>query len=124
MDATVIRHHDVPVDNTSWGSLQWLANGDLAPGAGMTVGRVTFKPGESNPTHAHPNCDEVLFVVQGTIEHSLPQGGMARLEAGDCIVLPRGRAHTAKNVGQDEAVVLVAFNAGDRRTESTAEGMA
>lgn len=118
MNATVIRNRDIPVSNAPWGSLQWLVNGDTVPGAAMTLGRVTFKPGECNPAHAHPNCDEVLFVVQGTLEHSLPQGGTARLEPGDCIVLPRGGAHTAKNVGQDEAVVFVAFNAADRKTES------
>ncbi|MCF7854677.1 MAG: cupin domain-containing protein [Candidatus Pacebacteria bacterium] len=116
-EATVIRNRDIPVNSTPWGSLQWLISGEIVPGTGMTLGRVTFKPGERNPAHAHPNCEEILFVLQGTIEHSLPQGGTARLEPGDCIVLPPGGAHTAKNIGRDAAIVIVAFNAPDRKTE-------
>ncbi len=82
----------------------------------LTLGRVTFKPGESNPGHHHPNCEEILFVVSGTIEHTLPEGGTTLLEPGDCVVLPTGNKHFAKNVGDDEAVVIVAFSAGDRQT--------
>lgn len=115
--ATVIRRAETPVQSTAWGSLQWLVNGQAVPGTAMTLGRVTFKPGQSNPPHAHPNCEEILFVVEGTVEHTVPQGGTVRLEAGDCIVLPRGCAHTAKNIGAGDAVVIVAFNAPDRRTD-------
>jgi quercetin dioxygenase-like cupin family protein len=115
--ATVIRHTDIPVDSTPWGSLQWLIGGQTVPKTAMTLGRVTFKPGQSNPPHAHPNCEEILCVVAGTLEHSLPQGGTVRLETGDCIVLPRGHAHNAKNIGTVEAVAIVAFNTPDRKTD-------
>jgi oxalate decarboxylase/phosphoglucose isomerase-like protein (cupin superfamily) len=47
----------------------------------------------------------------------LPEGGSVTLEAGDVIVLPRGRGHSARNIGETEAVVIVAFNAPDRRTD-------
>ena len=120
--ATVIRNADIPVQQTPWGSLQWLVNGKTAPGTAMTVGRVTFKPGQSNPPHGHPNCEEILFVVEGVIEHSLPQGGNVRLEAGDCIVLPQGQVHVARNIGDTDAVVIVAFNAPDRKTDVQEEG--
>lgn len=119
MKATVIHNRDIPVNTAEWGSLQWLVSGQTAPGTTMTLGRVTFKPGQSNPTHTHLNCEEILFVVQGALEHTLPQGGTARLETGDCIVLPPGGAHTAKNVGSDKAVVIVAFSAPDRQTSVT-----
>ncbi|MBM4149596.1 MAG: cupin domain-containing protein [Lentisphaerae bacterium] len=115
--ATVIRSAEAPVQCLPWGSMQWLVNGQTAPGSAMTLGRVTFKPGQSNPSHAHPNCDEILLVVKGTVEHTLPQGGTVRLEAGDSIVLPQGCSHTAKNVGSTDAVVIVAFNSPERRTD-------
>jgi len=115
--STVIRSTGIPVQSAPWGSLQWLVNGDTAPGTAMTLGRVTFKPGQSNPAHAHPNCDEILFVVAGSLEHSLPEGGSVRLEPGDCIALPRGCGHSAKNIGDTDAVVIVAFNAPDRKTD-------
>jgi quercetin dioxygenase-like cupin family protein len=112
---SVIRKGDAPVIETKWGSLQWLVSGENGASQQMTFGRVTFKPGAGNPAHLHPNCEEILFVVSGEIEHSLPGGGTARLRAGDCIVLPAGGAHWAKNVGDDEAVVVVAYNTADRK---------
>ena len=82
----------------------------------MTFGRVTIKPGKTNPIHSHPNCEEILYVLSGSIEHSLPQGGRATLNPGDCIVLEQGSEHQARNIGTEEAVVLVAFNSANRET--------
>jgi quercetin dioxygenase-like cupin family protein len=112
----VIRKSNAPIEKTDWGSLQWLVSASNQASDKMTFGRVTFKPGESNPSHTHPNCEEILFVVCGTIEHTLPEGGTAILEAGDSIVLPPGKPHRAKNVGSEEAVVVVAFSSAHRET--------
>ncbi|MFC1601805.1 cupin domain-containing protein [Candidatus Sumerlaeota bacterium] len=116
MDAKVIRGADTPREQTEWGSLQWLVAAANGASEQMTLGRVTFKPGQANPPHHHPNCEEILFVVQGQLEHTLPQGGTARLGPGDCIVLPTGHGHQATNVGEEEAVVIVAFSSADRQT--------
>ncbi len=113
MEARVVRKGEVPIDQTRWGSLQWLLSGDGE--LGLTVGRVTFKPGRENPSHLHPNCAEALCVVSGELEHSLPGGGTARLGPGDCIVLPPDAAHHARNPGPDETVVLVIYNSEDRQ---------
>jgi quercetin dioxygenase-like cupin family protein len=115
MKSLIVRRGEVPVTEAPWGTLQWLFGKNL-PETGMTVGRVTFKPGESNPGHSHPNCDEILVVLKGRLEHSLPEGGTALLEAGDAIALPRGKAHRAKNIGADTAEVIVVFNHADRQT--------
>ncbi len=115
MKGRIIRNSEVPIESTPWGTLQWLVNKD-SPELGMTVGRVTFKPGESNPGHHHPNCDEILIVVRGRLEHSLPEGGSAILSPGDAIVLPRGKAHHARNIGADTAEVIVVFNNENRLT--------
>jgi quercetin dioxygenase-like cupin family protein len=112
----VIRGRDAAVTETPWGSLQWLVSGNGGTSEEMTLGRVTFKPGQANPPHSHPNCEEVLFVVSGEIEHTLPGGGTTVLKPGDAIVLERGVKHHAKNVGTQEAVVLVAFNSAYRKT--------
>lgn len=113
MNSKVIRGKDIEKVNADWGSLQWLA-GKNAPEYGMTFGKVTFKPGKENPAHLHPECDEILFVVSGEIEHTLPEGGTTVLNSGDCILLPRGKFHKAKNVGKDEAVAIVTFNSAER----------
>jgi quercetin dioxygenase-like cupin family protein len=113
--SSAIRGKDATVQETEWGSQQWLVSAENGASQKMTFGRSTFKPGRSNPRHQHPNCEEVLYVVAGEIEHTLPEGGTVRLRAGDCIVIPAGKAHQAKNVGEDEAVILVAFNSAERK---------
>ncbi len=112
----VIRKTDAPIEKTEWGSFQWLVSASNKASDKMTLGRVTFKPAQSNPSHHHPNCDEILFVVSGRIEHTLSEGGTVVLEPGDCIVLSQGGTHRATNVGSEEAVVIVAFNSAHRET--------
>lgn len=65
-----------------WGTLRWVADHSRAEVAGLTLGRVTLNPGYCNPRHSHPNCDEVLHVLSGTMEHSV-RGEVFVLRAGD-----------------------------------------
>ncbi len=116
MRTQVIRGESTEVTETPWGSLQWLVSGAAGTSQHMTFGRVTLRPGQSNPPHHHPNCDEILYVISGQIEHTLPEGGTVRLGQGDCIVLPEGKGHQATNIGNKEAVVVVAFNSPERKT--------
>jgi quercetin dioxygenase-like cupin family protein len=113
---------DVAVNETSRGSLQWMVGRQNGASGSLTLGRVTIKPGMGNPTHQHPNCEEVLFVVTGELSHTLPDGGAVRLGPGDCIVLKPGEYHRAVNVGRETAVVVVAFNSADRQTVTQDEG--
>lgn len=33
------------------------------------MGIVRMRPGESEPAHRHPNCEEAIHVLEGDIEH-------------------------------------------------------
>src|ERR1700733_449244 len=100
-----------------WGQLAWFVNGELAPGADMTLGRCILKPGRENPRHYHPNCSEILFVVQGTIEHTISEeGGMKRMTAGDSISIPRNFVHQARNLGEEEAILMIVFSSAARES--------
>jgi len=112
----VVRGKDIKSVKTSWGSLQWLVSGLTGSSFSMTFGRVIIYPRKANPHHFHPNCEEILYVISGEIEHSLPEGGVTRLVPGDCIVMQKGMKHKARNVGDDDAVVVVAFNSAFRKT--------
>ncbi len=116
MESHIIKRTDIPVQNEVWGTLQWLVSAAGGTSDSMTLGRVTINPGCKNTAHRHPNCEEILFVVQGTIEHTLPEGGSVKLEAGDSIVLPRSGGHQATNAGTREAVLIVAYNSAERQT--------
>lgn len=116
MKTHVIRKDAVEEVKTDWGSLQWLVCGEAGTSERMTFGRVTIRPGCANPSHHHPNCEELLFVAAGRVEHTLPEGGAVTLFPGDCIVLPAGAVHQARCVSEEEAVVLVAFSSPNRQT--------
>ena len=116
MNTKIVRKESINTIQTEWGALAWLVSGKEGTSNAMTFGRVTIKPGQANPVHHHPNCEEILYVLEGQIEHSLPEGGEVVLHAGDCIILQEGGKHQARNIGSQEAVVVVAFNSADRQT--------
>ena len=107
---------DVPTDAHDWGALKWLCNQRLCPDAELTFGLVFILPGHSNPPHAHPNCEELLFVVSGECEHRLGDEWV-HLSAGDLIRVPRGAAHHATNNGWEPVRMIVCYSSPDRQTD-------
>jgi quercetin dioxygenase-like cupin family protein len=115
MDDLVIKA-DVTEANAireEWGTLFWLASEEIGNVQGLTLGRTYLPPGKSNPRHSHPNCDEVLYVLQGTLRNVIG-GETVVLEAGDTITVARGTPHQATNIGQKMCDVIVAYNCGRR----------
>ena len=105
----------LPVESTPWGTLQWVCNGKLMPGAQQTVGLATTLPGKSNPVHFHPNCEEILHVLSGQGIHSI-EGRTVALKAGMTIRIPAGAKHNLVNTGTEPLRTLVSFSSGDRKT--------
>ena len=99
-----------------WGNLTWFSGRSLGNSTEMTVGRCILKPGQSNPRHYHPNCTEVLVVIQGRIEHTGPGGNKVKMSAGDTVTIPPNTRHQATNIGDTEAVLFIAFSSADRQT--------
>ena len=105
-------HQDVP---ESWGKLTWIANKTLGGTGGLTLGRAVIKKGESNPRHAHPNCEEVLYLLKGALEHTLGNEKQL-LGPGDAIIVPAGVYHNGKNTGETDADMIVAYSSNIRET--------
>ncbi len=112
---TVSRPADYRVATQAWGKLTWFVSADQNNCDSMTVGEATLKPGMESPRHTHPNCDEVLHVIQGTILHSLEDGKQVKMVAGDTVTIPMGLTHNAKNIGTDEAVMIISFSSAHRK---------
>ena len=106
---------DVIEEEQEWGRLVWMVSGALGNSDTMTVGRCHIGPGEQNPRHHHPNCDEVLHVLRGTIEHSLDDGPF-RWPPGDTVSIPSGTLHNARNVADEQAIFVISFSTPDRQT--------
>ncbi len=97
-----------------WGSLNWLAGKTLENCDGLTLGRVTIKKGHSNPKHSHPNCDEVLHLLRGKLNHVIGDRAFL-MEPGDTTVAPAGVSHVAFSVGDEDAEMIVAYSSGERQ---------
>jgi mannose-6-phosphate isomerase-like protein (cupin superfamily) len=105
----------LPVEQSAWGTLQWICNEKLMPGAAQTVGLATTLPGKQNPVHYHPNCEEVLFVLSGQGLHSYDDRTV-ELKAGMTIRIPRGVKHNLVNTATETLRTLISFSSGDRKT--------
>ena len=60
-------------------------------------------------------CEEVLHLLYGTIVHSIGDEAV-EMSAGDTVVIPPHVVHNARNVGTEDAVMLIAFSSADRQT--------
>lgn len=96
-----------------WGEIVWIDGEELTGTDTLTVGQVTFHPGAENREHYHPNCDESLYLLSGTLKHTLGDEA-ATLEAGDLIHIPSGEPHQGINVGDEDAVAVIVYDTGSR----------
>ena len=98
-----------------WGTLRWPCNGQLQPGARQTLGICQIFAGQGNPLHYHPNCEELLYVLEGRGRHSI-DGQWVELRSGTAIRVPIGVKHNLINEGTETMVCMIAFSSGDRQT--------
>ncbi|GJM96271.1 hypothetical protein PR202_ga13092 [Eleusine coracana subsp. coracana] len=96
------------LDVTHWPGVNTLA---------VSMNRVDFAPGGTNPPHIHPRATEVGLVTRGEllvdIIGSLESGNRYYskvLKAGETFVIPRGLMHFQFNVSKEEASMVVSFN--------------
>ena len=112
----LVTHSDqLPVQSFDWGTLQWLCNGELSPGTTQTVGICHLHSRKSNPLHYHPNCEEILYVQQGTGKHLLDEHWVP-VRPGSVVRIPLGMKHQLVNEGADTMITLIVFSSADRQT--------
>lgn len=67
--------------------------------------RVDIDPGKTAPNHRHPG-EEIIYVIEGTLEYRLEGKPPVTLTAGDVLFVPTGVVHSATNIGQTTAAEL------------------
>ena len=110
----LLKKADIQSDLFPWGKLEWYARKNLN-GTDITLGFCYINPKMENAMHSHPNCDEVLYVVKGSIIHRL-NGEELAMNEGDSLLITQGAVHNAFNTGSTEAVLSIAFTTGNRET--------
>lgn len=113
-EAVVTRDADNKVIEFPWGQLTWYVSGELGNSDTLTVGQAIIRPGQRNPRHYHPNCDEVLHVLKGRIRHTMGDR-IAEMDEGDTVTIPTGMLHNATNIGDEDAVLAISFSSAHRQ---------
>jgi phosphonatase-like hydrolase len=111
----VFQAANLPLQTFDWGTLQWLCNDALSPGAQQTVGICHIHPGARNPLHFHPNCEEVLYLLAGSGDHTLDDRSI-HITAGSTVRIPAGVRHNLANTGTEPISCLISFSSGQRQT--------
>lgn len=99
-----------------WGSLSWLASKKIGNAEGLVLGRAKIKPGKTNPRHRHPKAEEVLYVLKGSIKHTLGERTIV-MNAGDTITIAPGVFHNASCISEEEADTIIVYSEGVRGFE-------
>ncbi len=79
-----------------------------APGREVIQVLVEFAPGVVAPKHSHPG-EEIVYVVEGSLEYEVEGEPPVTLEAGDVLFIPAGAFHAVRNVGRGDGAELATY---------------
>ena len=72
---------------------------------GIVAIEATFLPGKCHDFHRHPGQEEVIYVIEGSIEQWVLYEKQV-LTAGDSVVIPASAVHASFNEGTVPARIL------------------
>ena len=98
-------------------TMDWLMEDAIEPGAGLSLARMTVAPGVTSEAHRHPNCTETVHLLSGRVEQRRGEDWVG-LDEGETILIPRGCTHQTRNVGNETAVLMIAYSSGRRVYEA------
>jgi quercetin dioxygenase-like cupin family protein len=78
------------------------------PGREVIQVRGDFPAGAAVPRHTHPG-EELVYVLEGTLEFQLEGQTPVTLKAGEVLFVPAGTVHTAKNVGSGNSAAMSTY---------------
>ena len=70
--------------------------------------RIDIAPGATANWHRHPG-EEVIYVLEGTLDYQLEGKSPVRLRAGEVLFVPSGAAHRARNPGDVNGAELATY---------------
>jgi quercetin dioxygenase-like cupin family protein len=74
----------------------------------LHVGHLTLSPGSSVTTHIHPDTEEAMVIVEGSLEAILGDETVT-VGPGDTVLAPAGIKHGFVNRTQEAAKLLAVF---------------
>ena len=102
MPAQFTMRSDVSPEVLDWGQLRWLSNPPSTGAEQLTVIDVTLAPGKGHDFHKHPDQEELLLIVAGSVEQWIDREKRI-LGPGDSAFVPKNVVHASFNAGSGEA---------------------
>jgi len=100
-----------------WGSITWLQSGAFSGSQELTLGEVVIKSGWANPMHTHSNCEEVLYLLEGELEHTCGDETPYHLTPGASICIGRKIPHNATCTSEVDARMVVVYSSAYREMQ-------
>ncbi len=96
---------DTPPETLDWGKLRWMSHPPSTGARDLTVIEVNITPGNGHDFHKHPDQEEVIYCISGTVEQWLgPEKRI--LGPGDSVFIGADVVHASFNVGDSDAQLL------------------
>ena len=92
-------------EQLDWGTLAWLSRPTTTEAEQLVVIEVNLSPGHGHNFHKHPEQEEVIYVIEGSIEQWLRQE-KRMLNPGDSVFIPADTVHASFNVSSRPAKLL------------------
>ena len=92
-------------EQLDWGGLAWLSRPQTTDAKDLVVIEVSLSPGGGHDFHKHPEQEEVIYVIDGTVEQWL-RDEKRMLSSGDSIFIPADTVHASFNTSSASAKLL------------------
>ena len=92
-------------EQLDWGGLAWLSRPQTTSAKDLVVIEVNLSPGGGHNFHKHPEQEEVIYVIEGTVEQWL-RDEKRTLSSGDSVFIPADVVHASFNTSSASAKLL------------------
>ncbi|MEM1400908.1 MAG: cupin domain-containing protein [Pseudomonadota bacterium] len=96
---------ETPPERLDWGKLRWMSHPPSTGAGQLTVIEVNISPGNGHDFHKHPDQEEVIYCISGTVEQWL-HTERKTLGPGDSVFIGADVVHASFNVGDTDAKLL------------------
>jgi quercetin dioxygenase-like cupin family protein len=80
-----------------------------APGREVIQNVVTISPEAPAIRHRHPGGEEIIYVLEGSLEYTVDGRSPVIVNAGEVFFVPADTVHAVRNVGTDDAAELATY---------------
>lgn len=105
MTGKFVKRADAERERVDWGTSIWLSRPSITAARELVIVEVTLQPGAGHNFHKHPQQEEVLYVLEGTLEQWVDRK-KELLNPGDSAFIPADVVHASFNASNQPSKFL------------------